>query len=368
VRGDRQPGPRGGVRRPGGPLIPLRALQGIARAELLSLLRTPELYLYGLVPAALYVPVLAVFVSLAVTPNTPRVLVPAEPLPGEKWPDTVRVEARADPGAAYEAGAGDAVVDRWEEGDGPLLRVAARSRDPRAAEAIRSSARAAASKRLDARIREVGADPKAVRWFAEVRQPPAVRPAFPFAGAFGLIAPGLMLVAVQLAMFQVPARITPDRTRGVVEALAATATSPALVLLVRVALLTAVVLLMVALPVGSAALLLGSVEILPGPGAALEGASYLFLVCLAMTVAAFAAPSLRAAYARAGYVALPLGALPLQSSLWATPPWAPGLGFQASEGAGARAVGTLLLVALLGWILHRMCRSELALPVGEGDE
>lgn len=186
-------------------------LARLVQLELLAVLRMRELHLFGVLPAALFVPVYAGLVVLVISLiPLPTLTLPTED-PGLDVPfDAWQVERSDSPD-----GDGLAVLD-WRLDDG-TLRATVRSAD--SPDAIEARLESAVLADLDRRIEEAGGsaptDRLPTRWEAHRERP------FPITAA---VLHGWVALGVYLGCFLVPSRTTEERLGGVLEAYAVTST------------------------------------------------------------------------------------------------------------------------------------------------
>lgn len=345
-------------------------------AEGLRTLRTREVYAYLLLPALLAVPLLIAGSALIWSlQEAPLVALPAEAevagfslteLSTALEAQKVRSVALADPGAALREKEAEAAVIAVAPGPGNRGAAAgeepveatprARAPDPRwtlrvagdtaLIPKIRRAATQVGDASLSTRVREAGGDPAADLWVAGIAQLPAENVDRNIRISRMIVA--YLVFAVGLfGVMMVVGSITAERTEGLMESLAATASPPALWLLARLLSVTLLQCLAVTALFVSVNLVLG------GNGAALPWPDWLGLrvfAALALLNSLFLVIAMVAADARMGISA---GAYALMGAGlllgWGTldaPDWVPLAGLIHASALPALAGATLCSAAI----------------------
>ncbi|MEQ1569362.1 MAG: hypothetical protein ABMA64_27240 [Myxococcota bacterium] len=359
----------------------IEAARVAVRTELLTVLRTRELYLLVALPAAVGMPLLVTAVVLVMSWfGRPVVAVPlGAPLEPMYGFELARV---ADPAAALAEGSADLAVTRLEVAAlevprdtwSPVPRAtppwwtvdlawADPGSGPRLTQLVERGARDALATEIRDRGGSVGATRDVARRSreeaAEVSEPPID------------LARVLLAVLVVLGNYGgcllVPRRTFSERESGVLEAFAAARTPVMVHLCARIGVSVAVTCAVLALPVFA-------VGLLPGVSAGLRVLDGVEVVAIvgAMTVgfvgAGLVAGSSRSAMSLASNLYLVMFLSFAAGFLWVVP-WVPVLGTPSgATGQVARVVSTLVvgLVALAG--LARLARGDHLLPPGAGAE
>lgn len=349
----------------------------VLRLEALSLLRTREVYTFGILPAVFLVPVgLGLGLGIAsFFPGSDVLAIPVED------PDGIALTERLgrfdllrtdDPRGALEAGLADVAVVGWgasgEEGAWVHARVLASAEGDEAR--LQTALSRHVAQQLDQRIVEAGGAGRRDRVPAVVLTPREL--GFPLdLDLRQLLVISYTFVTAYLSCFLIPVRTAAERLSGVLEAMATTATPVGVVYTARALVSTVLFLVLGGIAPASVWLLVGpelQMDVRPldlvEAGATLLLLSGLFLGC------GLVANSVRTALYVASY--LILGALPLLGvSLFLELPQVPLLGFAREGWLGwqlLRIAGTVALTVgcLVG--VSWLASGDRVLPRGQGDD
>jgi hypothetical protein len=364
----------------------VRVLLWLVRLELLRLVRTREVITFLLLPALLFVPLVAggAIGAQSLLKRPKRVALPEVALPvalesalEDQALEVVRV---ADPEAALAAGEVDLAVVGWLEGEGlgerrqvesasrwrwRFLAVAA---DDKLEEALEEAAKDAGDGALRDWVAAAGADPDEVIQFASVTtlkppgEPGADQELLTGVGGLTLV----LTVIAALSQYLVPVVHVSDRLAGVAESLAITPAGPGRLITARLLAFTALELVAAGLLVANMQLLLSALPDYspPSPAALVGPALGALFINAAFLLVSLGAETVQQAVTRASILLVGLAGLGVAGFLLEQP----GLPFGGLFGArdpaelalawGACGAGALLLAALTA----RRYTGALALP------
>jgi hypothetical protein len=337
----------------------------LLRHELLTLLRTRETYTFGVLPAVGLIPASLVVTLLVLSFRDFDVLavpadlaVPVALVPEDGW----EVREVDDPMAAFEAGEASAALLSVAP-DGQALAAEVVVRTESHADALRELLTEAAEDRFDDAVRQAGGDPQVDREVATV----FVADDNPFEPG-PTAAAGFLFFAGYLGCFLFPVRTHSERSHGVLESYAATATPVVWLYAARVLVGTVLVATIVLLPALMSVLIVDLTVPVPDPLDAVEvGLALLFFDTLHV-IAGLVATSTRVALYLSSYLVLGSALLFAPPSLGHGIDAAPLLGLVADDQQLVRLTGSVVLLGLAFLFLDRFARRERVLPPGEGDE
>lgn len=329
----------------------MRSWLPLIRFELLTLLRTREVYTFALLPAALIVP-LGVFTSMLVLSFSASTRVATVPGPAgldlkEAFALTALLVVDEDPAALLAAGTVDAAATQVAVDADTLTLTLAPGSSAEGADALVEGFSNAETNSLERRVEEAGHPLTAIR-FPEIE---IVDAEVPY--VLGLMAAGLGSYAL---IFLLPTRCHVDRANGILEAQAVTRTALTQVLWVRTVVLTVAVSSMVAIPMLGLTLLVAPLRL---AAVGLEAATIVALFAPLLIFIATATSSSRVALAVASYAFFGLFAALCVPLAWSQP-WLPVVGFAQSSGDLAYGVRLLahvggayaITVAVAQWLMR----------------